>query len=198
MTIERYTLKERLVHWAAAVTYIYLLLTGLAFYSPTMWWIATVLGGGPVIRYWHPIAGLVFVATVLWMYAKWGREMRMTDFDKRWAQGILDYVSHQDYKLPPVGKYNAGQKQFFWIMFFSSAALLVSGMVLWWTEAIPWNLRWIRFASVIVHVTAFLVTVAGFIVHVYMGTVVVKGGFTAMTNGKVTRAWAHHHHQLWK
>lgn len=196
--IERYTVKERVIHWIAGLTYVYLLLTGLAFYSPNLWWIATMFGGGPVVRYWHPIAGLAFVVSVLWMYSEWGREMRMTAADRQWAAGIRYYVSHQDNKLPPVGKYNGGQKQFFWIMFFAALALLVSGMALWWTEAIPWNLRWIRFAAVLLHVTAFLASVAGFIVHVYMGTTVVKGGFTAMTRGKVTEQWARHHHPLWK
>ncbi len=198
MTIERYSFQERVIHWTAGLTYIYLLLTGLAFYSPTMWWIAGMLGGGPVIRYWHPVAGLAFVATVLWMYKAWRRDMRLSDLDRKWAKGIVDYVSHQDHKLPPVGKYNGGQKQFFWVMFYGALALLASGMILWWTEAIPWSLRWVRFAAVLLHVAAFLVTVAGFIVHVYMGTVVVKGGLTAMTSGKVTKEWAHHHHPLWK
>lgn len=195
---ERYTVKERIVHWIAGFTYVYLLLTGLAFYSPTLWWIAAVLGGGPVVRFWHPFAGLAFVASVLWMYAEWGREMRLTQSDREWAAGIRYYVSHQDSKLPPVGKYNGGQKQFFWIMFYGALALLLSGMALWWTENIPWNLRAIRYGAVLVHVAAFLVTVAGFIVHVYMGTTVVKGGFTAMTRGKVTEQWARHHHPLWK
>jgi cytochrome b subunit of formate dehydrogenase len=31
----RYTLVERAIHWLAALTYAYVLLTGLAFYSRT-------------------------------------------------------------------------------------------------------------------------------------------------------------------
>jgi len=52
--ILRYTLRERVVHWVAAVTYCYVLLTGLAFYSPHLYWIATLLGGAPTSRFWHP------------------------------------------------------------------------------------------------------------------------------------------------
>ena len=41
----RYAFAERLNHWLAAFSYIYLLLTGLAFWSPWCFWIAAVLGG---------------------------------------------------------------------------------------------------------------------------------------------------------
>jgi len=40
----RYTLKERLTHWVAAGAYIYLLITGLAFWSPWLFWAAVILG----------------------------------------------------------------------------------------------------------------------------------------------------------
>jgi len=56
----RYTLKERLTHWVAAVAYIYLLMTGLAFWSPWLFWVAVILGGAPVSRMLHPWAGLIF------------------------------------------------------------------------------------------------------------------------------------------
>ena len=56
-TVLRYTLPERIVHWASALVYLYLLATGLAFYTPVLWWLAGLLGGGPTIRFWHPLAG---------------------------------------------------------------------------------------------------------------------------------------------
>ena len=59
--ILRYTLVERVVHWLAALTYMYVLATGLAFYAPGLYWIATVLGGGPTSRFWHPWMALVFL-----------------------------------------------------------------------------------------------------------------------------------------
>jgi formate dehydrogenase subunit gamma len=39
--------------------------------------------------------------------------------------------------------------------------------------------------------------VAGFIVHVYMGTAVVRGGFASVIRGEVTKSWARIHHPLW-
>lgn len=193
----RYTLRERIVHWVAALAYLYLLLTGLAFWSPKLFWLADVLGGGPVVRAWHPWAGLLFVGTVLWMFAEWRRDMRTTAADVAWRRAIRRYIQNEDEHLPPIGRFNIGQKQFFWIMFWGGLALLASGLLMWFTNAIPWNLRLLRQASVLLHAIAFLFTVAAFIVHVYMGTAVVRGGFSSIIRGEVSRAWARTHHALW-
>ena len=69
--ILRYNMVERVIHWIAAVTYCYVLLTGLAFYSPHLYWIATILGGPPTSRFWHPWIGAVFVAVLFWMLREW-------------------------------------------------------------------------------------------------------------------------------
>jgi formate dehydrogenase subunit gamma len=37
----------------------------------------------------------------------------------------------------------------------------------------------------------------GFIIHVYMGTAMVRGGFNAIVRGYVSKSWAQHHHRLW-
>lgn len=195
--ILRYTVSERIIHWVAGLTYVYLLLTGLAFYSPHLYWIAVVLGGGQTSRVWHPLAGVIFMVPLLWMYAMWRRDMRMTDGDRAWAKSLRHYARNEDENLPPVGRFNAGQKQFFWVMFFSSVLLLLSGLILWFTEYIPWHLRILRYTAVLVHVSAALVTIGGFIIHVYMGTAVVRGGFTSIIRGEVTKTWARMHHALW-
>jgi len=75
--------------------------------------------------------------------------------------------------------------------------LFVTGMILWFAEYIPWSLRFLRLISVILHPIAFLVTLGGFIIHVYMGTAIVRGGFTSVIRGEVSVAWARFHHRLW-
>ena len=56
----RYTYKERMTHWLVAASYIYLMLTGLSFWSPWLFWIAMMLGGATVSRELHPWVGLIF------------------------------------------------------------------------------------------------------------------------------------------
>jgi hypothetical protein len=51
-------------------------------------------------------------------------------------------------------------------------------------ESIPWSLRRLRYLAVAVHVAAALATIGGFIIHVYMGTVMVRGGFTSIIRGE--------------
>lgn len=195
--IQRYSLRERVVHWIAGLTYLYLLATGLAFYTPVLYWFSNLFGGGPTVRFWHPWAGLAFVGAVLWMFSAWRRDMQLTDVDRKWQTAIGQYIRNEDEHLPPAGRFNAGQKQFFWIMFYGGLALLLSGLVLWFTDSLPWSLRWLRYVSVLVHVAGFLASVAAFIVHLYMGTAVVRGGFGSIIRGEVTRGWAKLHHPLW-
>lgn len=195
--IVRYTFVERLVHWAAAASYVYLLLTGLALWTPALYWIAVVLGGGYLVRALHPIVGLFFAAVVLWMYAVWRGDMRITDRDRAWRRAIAHYVRNEDDRVPPAGRFNYGQKMLFWVMVWSALLLLLSGIVLWMPHLVPSGLRGVRELAIVMHAVAALVTIGAFIVHLYMGIAVVPGGLSAIVHGEVTEAWARHHHPLW-
>lgn len=195
--ILRYTLIERVMHWLAALSYIYVLLTGLAFYSPHLYWLATILGGAPTSRFWHPWLGVGFALTIVWMLRAWRADMRITAVDRKWGKAIEHYIRNEDEDLPPIDRFNLGQKQFFWAMLYAALGLLLSGLVLWFPEKIPWSLRGLRFAAILLHVASALVTIGLFIIHVYMGTAVVRGGFTSIIRGEVSPAWARTHHRLW-
>jgi len=195
--ILRYTLAERINHWIAGLSYVYCLFTGLAFWSPYMFWLAALAGGGPTARFWHPWVGLVFAISVFWMHQMWRSDMKTTDADQRWSKAMQYYIRNEDENLPPIGRFNYGQKLFFWLMFYGAILLVLSGLGLWFVESIPWSMRWLRYLSVAVHVTAALATIGGFIIHVYMGTAMVRGGFTSIIRGEVTTAWARTHHRLW-
>ena len=195
--IVRYDFGERLVHWAAAVSYVYLLLTGLALWTPALYWIAVVLGGGFLTRALHPIVGLLFAVVVLWMYAMWRRDMRVTPEDRRWRAAMGHYIRNEDAQVPPAGRFNYGQKVLFWVMVWGGVALLVSGLVLWFPNAVPRDLGLVREAAILVHAVSALITIGGFIVHLYMGLAVVPEGLSAMTHGEVSEEWARHHHPRW-
>ena len=195
--ILRYTLGERVNHWIAGFSYLYLLITGLSFWSPYFFWMATLVGGGPTARFWHPWVGLVFMASAVYMFMVWRDDMRITETDRAWQDSLKHYVRNEDEALPPVDRFNAGQKWFFWLMFWGGLLLLLSGLVLWWTDSIPWSLRWLRYLAVLVHAIAALATIGGFIIHVYMGTAMVRGSFTSIVRGDVTVPWAKKHHRLW-
>jgi formate dehydrogenase subunit gamma len=193
-TIERYTFHERICHWATAVTYVYCLSTGLALYTPHLFWIAMALGGGPTSRFWHPVIGVAFVGCAWWMHAIWRGDMSTTDADRKWMKDVKYYIENRDEMVPPQGRFNAGQKEFYWIMFYGAIALILTGIVMWFPEYMP---IWLRAPMTVLHECAALATIGGFIIHVYMGVFMVPGGLRAITTGYVTRGWARAHHTLW-
>jgi formate dehydrogenase subunit gamma len=145
----------------------------------------------------HPIVGLAFVAAAVWMHAVWRRDMDFTETDHRWLGRVNDYATNQDELLPLQERFNAGQKVFYWLMFYGAILLLLSGIFLWFPELIPFPVAWIRGTMIMLHEIAALLTIGGFIVHLYMGLLLVPGSMTAMTEGWVSRAWARTHHRLW-
>lgn len=193
----RYTFPERLNHWVAAGSYLYLVATGLAFWSPWLFWITAVLGGGQISRMLHPWAGLIFVGSVFYMFKMWASQMRFEQVDRDWWKSLHYYITNQDDKMPPAGRYNAGQKMLFWSFFYGAIVLLLTGLVLWFTDSLPWSLRWLRYVAVILHPIAALVTIGNFMIHVYMGVFAERGAFGSVIRGDVSMAFAKRYHPGW-
>jgi formate dehydrogenase subunit gamma len=190
----RYSFRERMIHWGAAVAYIYLLLTGLAFWSPWLFWIATVLGGGSTSRMLHPWMGLAFTFAVVLMYGSWASQMRGVPEDKAWWDAMKYYISNEDEKVPAAGRFNGGQKFLFWGFFWSGIVLLLSGIVLWYPQQFPQALRLV---AIFLHPVFALATIGLFMLHVYMGTAFERGAFGSVIRGDVSRDFAMRHHRTW-
>jgi formate dehydrogenase subunit gamma len=195
--VVRYAFPERVLHTLTALSYVYLLLTGLAFWTPALYWVAAVLGGGYLTRLLHPWVGLLFSGVLLWMFLTWRSDMRITPEDRAWRRAMRHYIRNEDAQVPPAGRFNYGQKQLFWLMVIGGVALLLSGLVLWFIASIPSELRVLRYAATLVHAVAALATIGGFIIHLYMGLAVVPQGLHAIVHGDVPEEWARHHHALW-
>jgi formate dehydrogenase subunit gamma len=178
----RYKFSERVMHSCAAVSYVYLLLTGLAFWSPAFYWIAAVLGGGFLVRAMHPWVGVVFALVATWMLITWSVVMRPTDADRAWRKAMWHYIRNEDQHVPHTGRFNYGQKLQFWVMTISAFVLLLSGLVLWFPEITGAALV-VRQVAILVHAVTALVTIGAFIVHVYMGVVVVPNGSAVVIGG---------------
>lgn len=181
-----YTFAERAMHAAAAVSFTYLLLSGLAFWTPALYWIATVLGGGFLARGMHPWVGVVFAIAVAWMFVTWSGAMRIDDADRKWRRSMWHYIRNEDDRMPAVTRFNYGQKMLFWVMAGSAFVLLLSGLVLWFPHYVPGSAAVIRQVATLAHAVAGLVTIGAFIVHVYMGVAVVPGGLNAILHGGTT------------
>lgn len=192
--IRRFTLKERMMHWAVAIGFVYLMLSGLALFTPHLFWLAQVLGGGSTIAKWHPIVGLFFFAALAWMFLAWRRDMQREVENKGWLKNAGGYIRNQEQGLPEVGRFNPGQKVLFWLQAVGAVLLLLSGIPLWFPHSFP---QWLRLISILVHEVAGLAVIGALIVHVYMGAAFVSGSLSAMINGTVSRGWAKTHHPRW-
>ena len=195
--VQRYNFAERAYHWINAIAYTYLMLTGLAIFTPLAYWLAYVLGGPATIRYWHPWIGLIYLATIFWMHRMWKRDMQKIPEDEQWSKNLRAYAENRDELMPPQGRFNAGQKQFWWVMLYCTFILLITGIIMWIPEKMPRELHWVLPITVFIHSATALITIAAFIIHVYMSVWVTPGSMKAMIEGHVSTNWARHHHRLW-
>lgn len=195
--IRRYDANERLNHWVVAILFILLAASGLAFFHPAFWFLSVLLGGGTWARILHPFLGVLMFAFFFVMAMRYWNDNKIQPYDREWGKRLSDVINNRDDNLPPIDKYNVGQKQLFWTMVVTMVLMIVSGIVMWrpyFAGAFPIPL--IRIAAV-VHMLSAFVLIVGIIVHVYAALFWVRGSLRAMTRGTVSRAWARHHHPLW-
>lgn len=195
--ILRYQFHERLTHWISAFAYIYCMLTGLAFWSPWLFWLAILMGGGQVSRMLHPWFGLIFAGAVLYLYLMWAAQMHTTETDKAWWRSLRYYVRNEDEKMPPAGRYNGGQKLLFWGFVIFALLLLLSGAVMWFPEWIPLSLRFLLKLAILVHVSSALLTIGLFMIHIYMSVFAERGAFGSVIRGDVSQEFAKRYHPAW-
>ena len=192
--IDRFTFFERLVHWVVGVSFVLLLLTGFALSYPHLFWLTALVGGGAAARVLHPWTGIVFSIGLVVMFFVWLRDMYITKADVAWMKAIGHYVRHDRDQVPPAGKYNGGQKVFFWVQSILGIVFLATGVPLWLPATFgPALLTTMR----LIHYVAALGAGLFLIVHVYLGTVAYPGTARGMLYGTVTRGWAKLHHPLW-
>ena len=195
--IQRFTWVERVMHWYTAATYIYCGASGLAFFTPHLYWMALLLGGAPTARFWHPVLGIGFVLGIFWMHHSWANDLKLDSDDRRWLDNMKYYITNQDEKLPPQDKYDAGQKLYYWGMLGASIVLILTGFVMWFPEMVSRSLHWVLPIVVFFHSVAALFTIGGVMIHVYMSISNIPGSLKAMTEGHVSRGWAMLHAPKW-
>lgn len=194
--LQRYTDGDRMNHWFIALMFIMAALSGLAFFHPSLFFFSHLFGGGSWARILHPYMGVLMFVGFLGMFFRLWRDNVVTAADREWKKHMGDMLRGNKAAMPPVGKYNYGQKMVFWMMVVSLLVLLITGLMFWR----PWFVSYfpveaLRIA-VLLHSIAAVVLVAATIMHVY-AAIWVKGTVRAMTRGTVTESWARTNHALW-
>ncbi len=192
--IVRHRLLSRVIHWSVAVFMALSLFTGLPIWTSVFGWMGYLFGGLAVCRWLHPWAGVLFFASSALMFFHWLREMRLEKNEWDWlGPKLFQYMRYQS-DDSQTGKYNGGQKLFFFAAALAALALILSGVVLWFPLEFSQPLRE---ASWVVHDITFILFTIAVVGHIYLGTAAEPGTFGAMTRGTVTKKWARFHHPRW-
>src|SRR5262245_33442700 len=191
--IVRHKASVRLTHWFVAIFFFLAMLTGFAIFTPFFFGLTGLFGGGAMTRTLHPWFSLGFVIAVLFLFRSWRERMKPDAGDQEWKENMGAYMRYE-VELEQVGKYNAGQKMFFWSVVLGALAFLISGIVMWFPALSPFFARTIAYW---LHEITFIAFVIGVIYHIYMSTTAMPGTLRAMTRGTVTRGWAKWHHPRW-
>ncbi len=194
--ILRYGWWSRFNHWLIAICFVALTLSGLALFYPAFFGLTSLFGGPTATRIIHPFIGVFMCFFFAIQAVRFFKANLFRKHDVQWTRQIGDVLSNRDDKLPPVGQNNAGQKLVYWIFLFSVPVLLVTGIIIWqpyFAMAMPRELlRW----GAMIHAYAAFIAIITLVIHIY-SAIWVKGSIRAMTQGRVSRAWAKHHHRLW-
>jgi formate dehydrogenase subunit gamma len=195
-TIERYSADDRVNHWVVALSFILLMLSGLAFFHPSMYWLTNLFGGGTWARIAHPFIGVVMAGAFAMLAWRVWEHNHITDADRVWLDNVDKVLAGHEEFSQDIGRYNGGQKRLFQLMVACVVLLAVSGFVMWRPYFAPmFQINIVRLAT-LAHAASAAVLIGGFIVHVY-ATIWVKGTIGAMMGGRVSAAWAKKHHPGW-
>ena len=199
-TIERFTPFERAAHWTNASAFVVLAVSGLVM-AFGKFFLLPVIGGTLfgwltyALKTAHNFAGPVFAVSLLVVFVTFIRDNLPRQGDLQWllkGGGLLG--EHE----VPSHRFNAGEKVIFWGGVLVLGLITVgSGLVLdMLVPGIAYTRGNMQVANM-VHGVATVLMMAMFMGHIYIGTIGMKGAFSAMRTGHVDEAWAREHHELW-
>jgi formate dehydrogenase subunit gamma len=198
--IERFTYFERAAHWANAVAFTVLAVSGLVMafgkfiVLPVVG--ATLFGWlAYALKTAHNFAGPLFAVSLLVVFATFVRDNLPNKADLTWlAKGGGLLGEHE----VPSHRFNAGEKLVFWAGVFVLGLIVVaSGLVM--DKIVP-GLVYTRGTMQIAHMVHAVSTVLMMVLfmgHIYLGTIGMKGVYQGMKTGYVDEGWAREHHELW-
>jgi formate dehydrogenase subunit gamma len=195
--IQRFGVFERTVHWFTVGVFWLLALTGLILLYGRFVLIPLLGPEGfgltaSACKEAHNLFGPMFLVAILMLFVVFVKDNLYARGDIKWllkGGGMLGggHVS--------AGRFNAGEKIWFWIAVLTGIVLSVSGLIL--DFAVFGQGREVMGVSHVLHGIAALIVISVSFGHIYLGTAGVEGTINSMTSGYVDEAWAKSHHDRW-
>ncbi len=194
--VARFSLAQRVVHWGIAALFLLLGVTGLILLFGRPFLIPLI--GKPLFGIFatasmqaHNLFGPLFIGSLIALFFTFvqGNFPRFSDL--KWiARAGGMFGGHAS-----SGRYNAGEKAWFWTATLAGIALSVSGIIM----SFPNDLatRDVLHLAELSHAIAALVFIGFGIGHIYLGTIGSDGALEGMITGDVDQNWARTHHDLW-
>lgn len=206
--IPRFSLSERVVHWFTASVFVLLAISGaillfgrqvlLPAIGPEAF---AIIASGAMQG--HNLFGPLFLVAIVAMFFLFVRGNGYRLVDLAWAfkaGGLLGGHASS-------GRYNFGEKSWFWLAIIGGLAISVSGLSMLFPDFAAETigplvgegmagrelLQWVN----IIHAVAAVLLIAVSLGHVYLGTIGMEGALEGMTRGTVDANWAKEHHDLW-
>jgi formate dehydrogenase subunit gamma len=198
--IERFTPFERSAHWANAIAFVILAVSGIIM-AFGKFFLLPIMGGTLfgwltyALKNAHNFVGPLFVVSLIVIIFTFIRDNLPRKEDITWLLKAGGLFSKTEV---PSHRFNAGEKVVFWggVLFLGSI-VVASGLYM--DKLLPGfaYLRGDMQVGHMVHSIAAMFMMALFIGHIYMGTIGMRGAYKAMRTGYVDETWAKEHHELW-
>jgi formate dehydrogenase subunit gamma len=198
--IERFTPFERAAHWANAIAFVALAVSGLVI-AFGKFFLLPILGSTLfgwltyALKNVHNFMGPLFAVSLLVVVFTFIKDNLPAKGDLTWLRRAGGLFAKEEV---PSHRFNAGEKLIFWAGVLVLGLIVVgSGLVL--NQLVP-GMAYLRGDMQIahmIHAAASILMMVMFLGHIYIGTIGMKGAYGAMRTGYVDEGWAHEHHKLW-
>jgi formate dehydrogenase subunit gamma len=197
--IIRFTPWDRIVHWATAISFVILAVSGLVLLFGKYLLIPVI---GYTVFSWlavlsktlHNFVGPLFVVCTLLMILTYLKDNLPKAHDWLWVKKAGGLFSGEHV---PSGRFNAGEKTWFWIgVTIFGIAVSASGLILLFPNFEQGRL--LMQQANVVHAIAAVLFMAMSLGHIYLGTLGMEGAYDCMRHdGMVDEQWAKEHHEYW-
>ncbi|RYF81344.1 MAG: formate dehydrogenase subunit gamma [Comamonadaceae bacterium] len=198
--IERFTPFERAAHWLNAIAFVLLAISGVVmafgkfFLLPVLG--STIFGTLTYgLKTLHNFVGPLFAVSLVVIIFTFVRDNMPRAWDWNWIKKGGGMFGGEEV---PSHRFNAGEKLIFWGgVFVLGLTVVASGVVL--DHLIP-NLAYTRGTMQVAHLfhaIGAVLMMCAFFGHIYLGTIGMRGAYSAMRTGYVSEGWAKEHHELW-
>ncbi|MDO7785708.1 formate dehydrogenase subunit gamma [Desulforamulus aquiferis] len=186
--IQRLNFLEISSHFVRMTSTIILAITGIAFA------VYNNLGlSYQFLLHIHLFFAVLFALSSLVSILIWIKDNTFKKYDWEWFKVMGGYLTKKEVHIP-TGKFNAGQKLFYWFTTVLSIFIIFSGYLL--TYPAQFSVYMVLLASIIHGVSAVML-IAGVIGHIYLGSFANPGTIGTITHGMVSKEWIKLHHPKW-